>query len=39
MYLMNWIKLSATAGELVPGEDDARIEITIDWDQVRSSFN
>jgi hypothetical protein len=35
----DWIKLSATAGELVPGEDDARIEITIDWDQVRSSFN
>ena len=34
-----WIKLSASAGELVPGEDDARIEITIDWDQVPPSFN
>ena len=35
----DWIKLSATAGELVPGDDDARIEITIDWDQVPPSFN
>jgi hypothetical protein len=34
-----WIKLSDTAGELVPGEDDTRVEITIDWDDVPPSFN
>lgn len=35
----DWIRLSATAGSLVPGEDDARIEIAVDWDQVPPSFN
>ncbi|KAH8597581.1 hypothetical protein B0O99DRAFT_684893 [Bisporella sp. PMI_857] len=34
-----WIKLSKTEGHLVPGEDDARILITVDWDAVPAGFN
>jgi hypothetical protein len=35
----NWIKLSAIAGTLVPGEEDAHVEISIEWDQVPLDFN
>lgn len=35
----DWIKLSVTSGTLIPGEEDARVEITIDWDQVPIDFN
>lgn len=34
-----WAQLSATAGTLDPDGDDARIEITIDWDQVPADFD
>ncbi len=34
-----WIHLSAWSGTLVPGENDARIQITIDWDLVPAGFN
>jgi hypothetical protein len=33
-----WIKLSQVSGILVPGEDDARVEISIDWNQVHDDF-
>ncbi|KAF4332215.1 hypothetical protein FBEOM_13976 [Fusarium beomiforme] len=33
-----WIKLSKVSGVLVPGEDDARVEISINWDQVPGDF-
>ncbi|SCV46988.1 uncharacterized protein FFB14_09526 [Fusarium fujikuroi] len=33
-----WIKLSKVSGVLEPGEDDARVEISIDWDQVPDGF-
>ncbi|EXL90452.1 hypothetical protein NOF04DRAFT_20618 [Fusarium oxysporum II5] len=36
--LQPWIKLSKASGILVPGEDDARVEISIDWDQVPDDF-
>ena len=35
----NWIKLSVTSGTLIPGDEDARVEITIDWDQVPIDFS
>lgn len=35
----DWIKLSVTSGTLIPGEEDARVDITIDWDQVPIDFN
>jgi hypothetical protein len=35
----DWVKLSVTSGTLIPGEKDARVEITIDWDQVPVGFN
>ncbi|KAG4432480.1 hypothetical protein IFR05_012046 [Cadophora sp. M221] len=34
----NWIKLSMAEGTLVPGEEDARVKITIDWEQVPEDF-
>lgn len=33
-----WIKLSQVEGKLVPGEDDARVELSIDWAQVSENF-
>ncbi|KAF5025712.1 hypothetical protein F66182_2179 [Fusarium sp. NRRL 66182] len=33
-----WIKLSTSSGVLVPGKDDIRVEISIDWDQVPHDF-
>jgi hypothetical protein len=35
----NWIKLSASQGKLIPGEDDARVRISIDWDRVSAGFD
>ncbi|KAH9224014.1 hypothetical protein DL95DRAFT_517290 [Leptodontidium sp. 2 PMI_412] len=35
----SWIKLSMTEGTLVPGEEDARVEIIIDWEQVPEDFD
>ena len=32
------MKLSATEGSLVPGENDNRVEITIDWEGVSTGF-
>lgn len=34
-----WIKLSIAKGVLVPGEDDARVEITVDWEAVPTNFD
>jgi Gylcosyl hydrolase family 115 C-terminal domain/Glycosyl hydrolase family 115 len=34
-----WIRLSATEGTLIPGEEDARVMVTIDWNHVPSDFN
>ncbi|KAH8898131.1 hypothetical protein GQ53DRAFT_711240 [Thozetella sp. PMI_491] len=34
----DWIHLSTSSGVLVPGEDDARVEISIDWDRVPEQF-
>jgi hypothetical protein len=31
--------LSATAGTLIPGEEDARVDVTVDWNQVPLEFN
>ncbi|KAF4978140.1 hypothetical protein FZEAL_5438 [Fusarium zealandicum] len=33
-----WLKLSSYSGFLVPGKDDARVDITVDWDQVPTDF-
>ncbi|KAF4969145.1 hypothetical protein FSARC_3582 [Fusarium sarcochroum] len=33
-----WIKLSKLSGELMPGQDDIRVEILIDWEQVPHDF-
>ncbi|PVH84775.1 glycoside hydrolase family 115 protein [Cadophora sp. DSE1049] len=35
----NWIMLSKTEGTLVPGEEDARVRITVDWEQVPADFD
>jgi hypothetical protein len=35
----NWIKLSITEGKLIPGEDDAHVEVTIDWEHVPADLN
>ena len=35
----NWVKLSTTEGTLIPGEDDSRVIVTIDWNQVPATFN
>jgi len=35
----DWIKVSATSGTLIPGEEDARVEITVDWEQVPAEFD
>lgn len=35
----SWIKLSAASGTLIPGQEDARVEITIEWGQVPADFN
>jgi hypothetical protein len=34
-----WIQLSATSGTLIPGEEDARVEVTVEWKQVPLDFN
>ncbi|KAL3952489.1 hypothetical protein ACCO45_012432 [Purpureocillium lilacinum] len=34
----SWLRLSSYSGILVPGRDDARIEISIDWDLVSEDF-
>ncbi|KAL6416118.1 hypothetical protein AUP68_00331 [Ilyonectria robusta] len=34
-----WMKLSVTSGTLVPGEDDARVDISVDWSEVPESFD
>ncbi|KAH8685424.1 hypothetical protein BGZ60DRAFT_510652 [Tricladium varicosporioides] len=34
----SWIHLSSESGELAPGEDDARVEISVDWEQVPLDF-
>ncbi|OBS24840.1 hypothetical protein FPOA_05377 [Fusarium poae] len=33
-----WIILSQTEGELIPGRDDVRVHISIDWSQVPQDF-
>ncbi|KAJ0297597.1 hypothetical protein COL516b_010650 [Colletotrichum fioriniae] len=35
----DWIKLSASSGTLDPDGEDARIEVTVDWDQVPDDFD
>jgi hypothetical protein len=35
----SWVNLSVTAGKLSPGEDDARVEVTIDWGKVPAAFS
>ncbi|KAM5350748.1 hypothetical protein ACJ41O_007253 [Fusarium nematophilum] len=35
----DWLRLSSYSGFLVPGRDDARVDITIDWDKVPESFD
>ncbi|KAE9372732.1 glycoside hydrolase family 115 protein [Stipitochalara longipes BDJ] len=35
----SWLKLSATNGTLIPGVEDARVEITVEWDQVPAEFD
>ncbi|PCD26224.1 hypothetical protein AU210_012656 [Fusarium oxysporum f. sp. radicis-cucumerinum] len=37
--LQPWIKLSQASGVLLPGEDDARVDISVDWGQVPDEFN
>ncbi|KAJ3549970.1 hypothetical protein NM208_g219 [Fusarium decemcellulare] len=34
-----WVRLSSYSGFLVPGRDDARVEISVDWDQVPDDFD
>lgn len=34
----SWIMLSQSSGALVPGQDDVRVQISIDWSQVRQGF-
>ncbi|KAH7127946.1 hypothetical protein B0J13DRAFT_142632 [Dactylonectria estremocensis] len=34
-----WLRLSNYSGLLVPGRDDARVEISVDWDQVPEDFD
>ncbi|KAM0438675.1 hypothetical protein ACHAPT_001431 [Fusarium lateritium] len=34
-----WLRLSSLSGFLVPGRDDARVEISVDWGQVPDDFN
>jgi hypothetical protein len=35
----SWINLPAASGQLVPGEDDLRMEVTVDWEQVPTNFS
>ncbi|CZS90064.1 uncharacterized protein RAG0_01199 [Rhynchosporium agropyri] len=35
----NWIKLSKASGTLVPGDEDARVRIMIDWTQISEDFD
>ncbi|KXH28605.1 hypothetical protein CNYM01_10242 [Colletotrichum nymphaeae SA-01] len=35
----DWLKLSTSSGTLDPDGEDARIEVTIDWDQVPDDFD
>ena len=35
----SWITLSATEGTLDPGKEDARVRITVDWEQVPADFD
>jgi hypothetical protein len=34
----DWVKLSIDSGTLFPGEDDVRVDISINWDQVPKDF-
>lgn len=34
----SWVRLSSTSGELSPGEDDARIWVSIEWELVPEIF-
>ncbi|RSL98491.1 hypothetical protein CDV31_012558 [Fusarium ambrosium] len=34
-----WLQLSSYSGFLVPGRDDARVKVTVDWDQVPMHFD
>ncbi|KAJ6441587.1 glycoside hydrolase [Purpureocillium lavendulum] len=34
-----WLRLSCCSGVLVPGEEDARVDISVDWDQVPNDFD
>lgn len=33
-----WVRLSKDQGTLIPGQDDPRLEVEIDWDQVPADF-
>lgn len=35
----SWVTLSRTEGALIPGEEDARVKITVDWEQVPAGFS
>ncbi len=35
----DWIKLSKVTGRLVPGQDDQRIQVTVDWENVPAGFD
>ncbi|RBR19750.1 hypothetical protein FVER53590_13760 [Fusarium verticillioides] len=35
----SWIRLSKISGVLVPGGEDTRVEISVDWAQVSDDFN
>jgi hypothetical protein len=37
--LFPWVKLSQQSGNLVPGEEDIRIYVSVDWKQVPVGFN
>ncbi|RMJ12492.1 hypothetical protein CDV36_007852 [Fusarium kuroshium] len=34
-----WLQLSSYSGFLVPSRDDARVKVTVDWDQVPEHFD
>lgn len=36
---LEWVELSKNAGRLVPGEDDERVNVKIDWNKVPSGFS
>ncbi|KAI8664659.1 hypothetical protein NCS57_00507900 [Fusarium keratoplasticum] len=34
-----WLQLSSSSGFLVPGRDDVRVHVTVDWNQVPDNFD